>query len=246
MPHLVKKINLLPLSIFLAVFLLLLNLGFWQLGRADQKRLFLEKQQQMRNSAELVMDDNTPDDIESLKFRRVRITGEYDITHQFLLDNQHVNGKVGYFVLTPLLIKDSNKAVLVNRGWLPLNVDRRVLPELPVKLTSLSLTGRINSFPSVGIKLAGAEIPSLSRPSVVGVVDQQILARKLGYTLYSFQVELDAEQPEGYLREWHSQTVITPEKHIAYAVQWFGLALLLAVLFVRITIKKATHEQTTK
>jgi surfeit locus 1 family protein len=37
---------------------------------------------------------------------------------------------------------------------------------------------------------------------------------------------------EGYWREWRKNTVIPPEKHIAYAVQWFGLAITLTILFI--------------
>jgi surfeit locus 1 family protein len=37
---------------------------------------------------------------------------------------------------------------------------------------------------------------------------------------------------EGYSRDWKKKSVMLPEKHIAYAVQWFGLAITLTVLFI--------------
>lgn len=215
-----------------------MSLGFWQLDRADQKRAYLVQQQALMTAGELLLDARTPDDLALLKYRPVSVTGHYVVEHQFLIDNQHVNGKVGYFVLTPFLLAGTNRAVLVNRGWLPLNSDRSVLPSLPVSVVPMTIKGRVNSFPSVGIKLAGAEIPTNTWPAVVQVADAKALAKSLGYPLYSFQIELDPAQSEGFLRVWQSQTIMPPEKHIAYAVQWFGLALTFTVLFFWFNNKK--------
>jgi surfeit locus 1 family protein len=159
------------------------------------------------------------------------------VAHQFLIDNQISDGKAGYFVLTPLVLTGETKAVLVNRGWIPLNHDRSVLPNLQINQVSAIITGRINNFPSVGIKLAGAEIPTANWPSVVQVVDSDVLAKKLGYSLFQFQVELDKELPDGFKREWRTSTVMLPEQHTAYAIQWFALALTLTILFIWYSFK---------
>jgi surfeit locus 1 family protein len=136
------------------------------------------------------------------------------------------------------VLPEEGKAVLVNRGWIPLNRDRTILPDVPIKAQQTVVTGRINRFPAVGIKLAGAEIPTESWPSVVQVVDSQILAKKLTYPLFPFQIELDKDLPEGYKREWHTSTIMPPEQHTAYAIQWFALALTLTILFFWYTCKK--------
>ncbi len=107
---------------------MLLSLGFWQLDRADQKKVFLAERQQLMNGGEMLLNGLTPDDLGLLKYRPIRFAGHYVGEHQFLIDNQHVDGEVGYFVLTPFKLDGTDKAVLVNRGWLPLNVDRSVLP----------------------------------------------------------------------------------------------------------------------
>ena len=133
----------------------LISLGFWQLDRAEQKRTYLAQQQVLLSGGQVVIDASTTDDLALLKYRPVTVNGHYDEQHQFLIDNQHVNGKVGYYILTPFWVAGSDKAVLVNRGWLPLNKDRSVLPALPLSTVETDLTGRVNSFPSVGIKLRG-------------------------------------------------------------------------------------------
>ncbi len=103
----------------------------------------------------------------------------------------------------------------------------------------MTLSGRVNSFPSVGIKLAGAEIPTKTWPAVVQVVDVPVLAKILGYPLFSFQLELDPAMQDGFLRIWHPLAIMPPEQHIAYAAQWFGLALTFAVLFFWFNFKKS-------
>ena len=221
-----------PTVIFLCVLPLLIALGLWQLGRADQKRVLLEQREQGMSSVEILsLSDGIVDNVDVLKFKKVKLNGHYDAAHQFLIDNQISSGRVGYFVLTPFILTDGARAVLVNRGWVPLNANRQILPDLQFTTNPIEVTGRINSFPSVGIKLTGADQPSLGWPSVMQVVDTSILAEKLGYTLFTFQVELDKELPEGYKREWQVSKIMLPEQHIAYAMQWFALAFTLTVLF---------------
>jgi len=137
-----------------------------------------------------------------------------------------------------LVLTGETKAVLVNRGWVPLNLDRSVMPDLQINNAEVTITGRINNFASVGIKLSGAEIPTAGWPSVVQVVDSHVLAKKLGYSLFQFQIELAKELPDGYKREWHTSTIMPPEQHTAYAIQWFALALTLTILFIWYGFKK--------
>lgn len=238
-----RQIGILPLLAYILAMGILLSLGFWQLARSEQKREYLQTQEQLLQQDALVIDSNTPDDLASLKFRPVSVAGEYDVEHQFLLDNQHVQGKVGYFVLTPLKLTN-NRVVLVNRGWVPLNVNRKILPDIAFKSKQVSLSGRVNSFPSVGLQLSGAEVPTPGWPAVVQVVQPNILEPLLHADVLSFQIELDPQAENGYLRSWTIPVVISPEKHIAYAVQWFGLAFTLTVLAFW-SIRKKLHESAT-
>ncbi len=231
-----------PLIIaYLLVLTLLICLGFWQLSRAKQKEVLITQQKQQAGSV-LDFKYNTEDHPQLLRYKPITATGHYDTRQQFLLDNQIVQGKAGYFVLTPFVLQGGKKAVLVNRGWLPANPDRKILPDVQMKTLQTSIAGRINTFPSIGIKLAGAEIPTQTQPAVVQIVDSQLLAKKLGYPLFSFQVELAASQPEGYTRQWLTTTLMPPEQHFAYALQWFGLAATLSILFFWYSSKKQSND----
>jgi surfeit locus 1 family protein len=173
-----------------------------------------------------------------LRYQAIKVTGHYDNAHTFLLDNQISGGKVGYFVLSPFIPDDGGMAILVNRGWLAANPNRSVLPSVTLTQEPRLISGRLNAFPSVGVIIDGAEIPSDGWPSVVQVANNEQLGKKLGYSLHSFQLELDPTQPDGFKRDWQTTTLMSPQQHIAYALQWFGLSLTLTILFLWQSFKK--------
>jgi surfeit locus 1 family protein len=232
------KFKRVPLIAYLCLLPILLALGVWQLNRAEEKRGIISLKEQRQSTETLALSATTPDTPEALLYKPIQAIGHYDTNHQYLLDNQVNKGRAGYFVLTPFRLKNESKAVLVNRGWLPLGQNRSVLPDISVDTKEITITGRINRFPIVGLKLAGAELPTDSWPAVVQVIDTQVLTKQLGYPLWSFQIELDKEAANGFKREWQEPTSMTPEKHIAYAVQWFLLALTLTVLFIKYGFKR--------
>jgi surfeit locus 1 family protein len=234
------KFKIIPTLAYLCLLPVLLALGMWQLDRSEQKRALLKLQEQAVATETLHLSAVIENNAEALRYRQVEVAGRYDVAHQFLIDNQISAGKAGYFVLTPFVLTGETKAVLVNRGWIPLNQDRSVVPDLQINQPQAIITGRINNFPSVGIKLAGAEIPTEGWPSVVQVVDSNILAKKLGYSLFQFQIELAKDSPDGYKREWRISTIMLPEQHTAYAIQWFALALTLTILFIWYSFRRAS------
>lgn len=237
------KFKIMPTLAYLCLLSALLALGIWQLDRSDQKKVLLKLQEQSATAETVRLSATIENNSKTFRYRQVEVVGRYDIDHQFLIDNQISDGKAGYFVLTPLVLAGETKAVLVNRGWIPLNRDRSQLPDLQIHNPQTTITGRINDFPSVGIKLTGAEIPTDSWPSVVQVVDSQVLANKLGYPLFQFQLELAKELPDGFKREWRRSTIMPPEQHTAYAMQWFALALTLTILFIWYSYKNAQSKK---
>lgn len=231
----------LGVSAYVLMMLLLCSLGVWQLGRAEQKKQMLLQQQAAIDSGVINLNQQAVADVSAVRYRKAKLTGHYDLAHQFLLDNQIVDGKTGYFVLTPFRVDGQQATILINRGWLAVGGDRNQMPDLTMRTEPTEVTGRINQFPSVGLVLKGAEIPTENWPSVVQVVDSKVLSQKLGYEIAAFQIELDSSVAEGYRREWKINVPIPPEKHLAYAVQWFGLALTLTALFIWISIKKRSE-----
>lgn len=226
------------LILYLSLVSILCTLGFWQLDRSHQKQQLLDQQQSAADAPPLDLEQQTITNLDTVRYHQIKVQGHYDEARQFLIDNQTLDGKPGYFVLTPFRIDNSTRTVLVNRGWVPLGNDRKTLPDVHIEQTVTGITGRINYFPGVGVILKGAEIPTDTWPSVVQVVKHDILSAKLAEDLYNFQIELNPEEPAGYQRQWKINVAITPEKHVGYAVQWFGLAITLTGLFFWISKKK--------
>lgn len=238
----VFRFSWLGLALYALLMALLCSLGFWQLDRAEQKRILLAQQQQALDADRIDLNQQAVTDLNAVRYHKAVLRGRYDAAHQFLLDNQIVDGKSGYFVLTPVFIEGANTAVLINRGWIPMGRDRSSLPDVSFEPKNGQITGRINHFPGVGLKLKGAEIPTDGWPAVVQVVDPRELSGKLGYPVAAYQVELDAEMDDGYKRVWKTDVPIPPEKHLAYAVQWFGLALTLTALFIWMSTRKRSEQ----
>ena len=221
---------------------LLCGLGFWQLNRAEQKQAFLMQQQQAMQAPAVKLNALSTQDLQ--RYQPVTVSGHFDSEHTFLLDNQILDAKAGYFVLSPFIYDAKRPAILVNRGWVALNQDRKHLPEIQTPATEITIQGRINQFPKPGLELPNAEIPAAGWPAVVQVIKASALSADLGYPVEDYQIELAADQANGFKRQWQLAVAIPPEKHRAYAVQWFGLAVTLTVLCIWLVFKNKRERST--
>lgn len=228
---------------------LLIFLGFWQLSRADEKRAiqqaFEQKQQQDPVPIQQLILDQ---DDQQLAFTPVSVTGEFDQTHIVLLDNQVVNGHVGYDVLVPLqlasALSDSSKEssrtepqlkelwVLVNRGWVQAPATRDQLPDIPpLSDAEMELQGSVYVSPGEAFLLAEQNWQDQQWPLVIQSVDVSLLSKTLERNFFPFEVRLQASEPVALNAHWQAVSV-QPEKHIAYAVQWFAMAIGLVFWFM--------------
>jgi len=222
------------------VLVLLVNLGFWQLSRAQEKQSLLDLQAERINLPPVVVTSIDLSD-EKLRYLPVKFNGEMDTRQQLLIDNQVKQGNVGYFVLTPVKL-NNGQAILLNRGWLPLGKSRNDLPDIKVDVGANNYIGRLDKFPSVGIKLEGADELSAGWPAVTQVITPEKVAERLGYSVMPYQVLLNADEPNGYNRQWVPMKM-GPEKHHGYAFQWFSLATAWVVIYFVLTVKFKRKEE---
>ena len=208
--------------------------GFWQLGRAEEKRALFAAFEQ-GDDGEIRPDPVADSEAEQNLYRRFALTGRYDPEHQILLDNMVHDGRSGYQVLTPL--RFDGTAVLVNRGWLPTGPDRNVLPEIPVRDNMRNVTGRLYRLPRAGINLA-APHPDATWPRRLSFPTVEEIIGQIGLPAYDYQILLDPAEADGYIREWRP-VLMSPEKHLAYAFQWFMLAVTIVIIYVALTIRAA-------
>ena len=208
---------------------LFVSLGRWQLHRAEEKRALFAGFAAGSAAAVMLPENFRP--IE--RYRRVTASGRYDSSRQFLLDNMTRDGVPGFHVLTPLLRYDS-RVVLVDRGFVPLTGSRSDLPDLRVGEGERTVTGRADNLPQAAVTLAAA--PATGWPRIVSFPRMPEVAEALSAQVYPQVVLLDADQPDGYLRDWRPPGM-APDRHVAYAVQWFGLAATVLVTWVVLSFK---------
>lgn len=222
--------RLVPTLITLVLLPLLLWLAWWQLDRAEQKQALQDRYQRQLSAPPVPLSELSPAAPEN-RYRRVEVSGEYDTDHQLLLDNQIVDGEVGFHVYTPLLWGEPRQAILVNRGWIALGESRARLPDPSLEQESTTLRGRLAQPANPGIRL-GESLAEPGWPKVVPYVDYPALAEMLDQPLVPAVILLDPEAPDGYHRDWQPRFGVDPQRHTGYAVQWLALAVTLLILFL--------------
>lgn len=219
----------------------LVSLGIWQLQRADWKQGLVEQHADRAKQPAVLLETLLARD-ETLQYRPVATRGRYDLAHQLLLDNRTYQGQAGYHVLTPLLLDDTGRAVLVNRGWVPVGKYRAQLPELPGPDDELVVNGIIKLPPEKLFRLGEEEEPRQGWPQVVQQMKLPDLEQRLGYPLLPVVLLLDPVDEYGFVRQWKAVYGVTPDKHRAYALQWFTLALVLVMIYIGVNSKRISDE----
>ena len=211
------------------------SLGTWQLRRADASREMFASF--AARSVETPVTELPSSFDEARRFQRIEVRGQYVPEPQVLLDNMLHDGVAGYHVLTGLRVAGRHELVLVNRGWVPLGVDRRTLPDVVVDAAPRSVTGRLERLPRPGMRLDAAEPAGDATAAIVMQFPMaEDVERVLGEPLLDYQLLLDPTEVDGYVREWRAPGV-QPERHLSYAGQWLALAIGAVVAGVVIAWK---------
>ena len=179
-------------------------------------------------------------DLAAMQWQKVTVTGHFESEHQFLLDNQPMNFKTGYLVFTPFKLSNKSTRVLVNRGWVPANMNRKILPDVSLSGGTLTLLGTTKSPPFSGITLSDNLSENLENGLVrIQKLELEQIESITGHTFLPYIVRLDKKSPQGYLREW-----VLPgsgaAKHYGYAFQWFAMAAAVIIIFLVVNFKKET------
>lgn len=202
-------------GLWISLMLVGLALANWQWQRAAEKTELLTQWA----ATEMLYNPV----IEPENLAQVTLTGRFLAEETLWLDNRVLQGQVGVAVLTPFLA-DSGHWWLIQRGFIPTVVDRRVEPEVDTPEASLEVRGYWQPLQQgnlvFGDNREGNRLQSialspwshLSAPHFQGVVHQNA--------------------GDGQLAAWWKPSQMPPERHIAYAVQWLCLALLALVVAV--------------
>ena len=236
------KPTLWPTVVTLLLLPLMTGLGLWQLERADWKQALVDTNEGRSRLSPIALRPGA-EISDVAQYRRVFARGYYDMEHQLLLDNKTYQGHAGYHVLTPLRLAESDAVVLVNRGWVPLGKSRAELPELPGTDGEVLVDAMVQLPPTKLFRLADVDEANAAWPKVVQQVEMGKLEQLLGVTLEPLTLLLDKDDAFGFIRDWKAVYGVTVDKHRAYAVQWFTLAVVLLLIYISVNSKRISNEK---
>lgn len=225
--------SFLPIILIFITIILLICLGFWQLDRAQQKK-DINSALEIANNAELEL-INSVDKIVNKHYYNVILNGNYLIQKQFIYDNQIVQQKAGYYVLTPFLIKGSNKAIIVNRGFIAWQGTREISTDININNDKTQIVVQLIPIPEKRIELGNSEIIK-KFPLMIQAINIELMADLIELDLVDSFALLSPDSDDGFIKRWQPY-VGSVDRHIGYAIQWFLMALVLAIIGVFLIIK---------
>ena len=206
------------------LFPLLCRLGFWQLSRAEEKRSLLATQQAQQALPPI---DYSPQTLPA-DFRLVKAEGEFDTERYWLIEGRQQQGRLGYEVVMPLRVAEG--LLLVNRGWVPAGRYREDNPLVTSPAGKVQVTGSlVTPSDSPLIEHEFAEVTQW--PQRILEIDVDLLSQQYGAELPGKVLRISAQDNAAFAVAWRTINM-SPQKHTAYAVQWFSMAGVLAVLWL--------------
>lgn len=216
---------------FLFLFPVLIRLGFWQLDRAEQKRQ-IQNDRDAWLLAKPVSVENLPlDDNNALKYIKVKLVGSYDNEKSFLVSNQMFQNRPGYEVISVFKLHTSDQIVLVSRGWIAADFGNSQLPAIKPVIRTQLLIGEIHLPSSHSFFLPQKIKQPLNWPLRLHHFDINNIKSLFDKPVLPFVVRLEKNSPGVLERHWRV-TRLKPENSTSYAIQWFGMALILLVITI--------------
>jgi surfeit locus 1 family protein len=215
--------------LMLAGVALTVALGFWQLGRAQQKQALQGRIGDLAKAPPLVIGAQAVQ-AESLLLRRVEVRGRFEPRHAVFIDNRLYKHQPGYHVLMPVRIEGSEQHVLVNRGWIAAGAQRNRAPPVKTPADEVVVRGTAVPFSERFLELS-------SKVAEGNIWQNLVLERYRQATRLNVQPvivqQTDFAVPfdDGLIRDWPPAD-LKRNTHLAYAVQWFGLAAAILIYYV--------------
>ena len=218
-------------------------MGQWQLRRAAQKQTLVDARTAQAalppiDGLALGQAGDSAANRQGLLYRAIALQGQWLPEHSIYLDNRQMQGRTGFYLLTPLRLQGAHTVVLVQRGWVPRDFrDRSALPPVATPSGVVSLQGHLAPWPSRMYDFGGVETGPLRQN-----LDLEAYRRETALPLLELSVQQSGSENDGLLRDW-PVVASGVEKHHGYAFQWFALCALIALLYVWFQIVQPRRKQ---
>ena len=213
------------ITIFFIIFaVVFFSLGIWQIERGQTKTQIMSEFENKLTKEPIYLN------AESKKWDRVLVSGKWENKKQLLIDNVIHQGIAGYKVLTPLRIDETNKLILVDRGWIKQNKFRDQLPDIQIPDNFESVIGTLEQ-PELGLVLSD-ELISNNWPKISQTKNVEVISK--AYTEEIFPMILLADPLLKNSLEYIkiTPTNMTPIKHYGYSSQWFLMFIVLCFMYI--------------
>ena len=220
----------------------MVGLGFWQLDRLEQRRALNQQRRAALAAAPLELTGAPlPSSPLELRDRRAVALGELDHARQVAIRNQNLDGQPGVHLVTPLLLAGSEKAVLVNRGWIPVSeADPTTWRMFDLQLDRPP-GGHPEANPAAGRTARSPPIHRIPFPAGFGLTSKPSARRcRMNCCRWSCSCFPKTPMTQRICRSQLSRLSLFEEgNHFSYALQWFGFAITAAVVYIAVA-RRAT------
>jgi surfeit locus 1 family protein len=218
------------------------RLGLWQLDRAEQK-LQIQARLDERRALPALQGDALPSvaaDVPAAQDRAALLRGRWLADRTVYLDNRQIDGRPGFYPVTPLQLADGS-AVLVQRGWLPRDLQERTrIAPYTTPAGEVQVHGRIApQVPRLYEFDAAASGPIRQNLDLDGFARETRLVLRPWVLI---QDDSPGAAPDGLLRQWPAPATGVA-KHHGYAFQWFALSALVIGLYVWFQLIRPRRQQ---
>lgn len=212
---------------------LLCFLGNWQVERLNWKLDLIEKIE-MRYGLPSIAIPPTVSEPDEWVYRHVSVSGRYLHLREMPLYSIGPNGKPGYDLFTPLLARDG-KYVIINRGWVPENLKEQISRPDTIGAEPVNITGVLRKSWD---RERFAPENDLGRNlwfygDLQAMKNAQGLEQVFPMFLYASK---DSEQGELPVGDRSRLKIVN--NHLDYAMTWYGLAIVLLVIYVMFNVRK--------
>ncbi len=234
-------------ALVLLVFFILINFGFWQLDRLDQKRTRNANIEAalLASPTQITGETVNPDEYH---FRPVEVTGTYDNDQVMIIRNKTVDGASGVHLLTPLRINGSDQAILIDRGWIPRNnrdpsPEERATYNVSGEVTIEGIAYRTQPRPTFVEFLAPNTQEGQSPAKAWSRIDIENIQKRVSYPLLPIFITQQAAESDtaDELPLQQGGIILDEGPHLGYAIQWFSFGTVLLIIytvFIRQELKK--------
>lgn len=223
----------------------MVRLGFWQLDRLAQRQVHNAEIGQMLDAPPLFLSGDTLiNEPGTLKFRSVTVRGVFDHSQEVALQGQRWQEQPGVHLITPLLIENSQQAVLVDRGWIPAEAAE------PAQWPRFATTGGVEVSGIIQLSQPRPNAPPLTEPELsIFRVDIERLQAQISHPLLPVFIVQSPTVGQSELPYRSAPEIpLTNGPHLGYAIQWFSFAVILAlgyIAFIRQHLRSAPVDEAT-